>query len=111
MDADKRLERALGEILEGIAPLPLGPRPVHHPDSARPAKPPKAPKTSKRRREPDPNLDPEAWDRYRTCERKKAYPTETAARLDALRQRRQLFVYRCRFCEKFHLTSQGGSQG
>jgi len=92
------LEKALGEILKGIPPLP------------RPAAAPPVSKTPKRKKgEPDPQADPEAWDRYRTCERKKAYPTETAARLDALRQRRRLFVYRCRFCEKFHLTSQGPS--
>ncbi|TAM75472.1 hypothetical protein EPN44_08415 [bacterium] len=95
------LEKALGAILEGIDPLP---RPI------RPMLPKPAKHTKRKKGAPDLHADPEAWDRYRTCERKKAYPTETAARLDALRQRRQLYVYRCRFCEKFHLTSQGGSR-
>ncbi|MDE2572357.1 MAG: hypothetical protein KGM44_07545 [bacterium] len=94
------LEKALGEILKGIPPLP------HTPAGSKPERLPKPPK--RRKGEPDAAMEPEAWDRYRTCERKKAYPNETAARMDALRQRRRLFVYRCRFCEQYHLTSQGG---
>ncbi|TAM58812.1 hypothetical protein EPN52_09185 [bacterium] len=93
------LEKALGDILKGIEPLP---------SPQQPARPRTSASRKRRKGAPDLDADPEAWDRYRTCERKRAYPTETAARLDALRQRRRLFVYRCRFCDKFHLTSQGG---